>query len=283
MKCVGRDWRWKDVSLFSSLAFLWFTLSGWFPNRQTCPRQARVTLKRLSTTCDERTFQSKTNNKTFLLKQSASWWGVRVVQRIWTDRKRKYDLEKKCRNTQSSLIHRFCLILFYFVKKLNICFYLNFSSYLSASQPQRVTRGRRDPAVVTSNMCTCSSGGHEAEPSSASGFHGTGLCIPGRLPVREHICPMWALLLHVISNGVNQPLGHPLQETDWFCFHGTQKGVFDFMLELFLSTVVDFADVRQTEDQCGDHMFKWCFSVKLGNLMTYLTYNLFILPLFAWC
>lgn len=34
-------------------------------------------------------------------------------------------------------------IFLYIVKKWNICFYLNFSFYLSASQPQIVTRGRR--------------------------------------------------------------------------------------------------------------------------------------------
>lgn len=48
--------------------------------------------------------------------------------------------------------------------------------------------------------------------------------------------------------------------------------------------------VCQTEEKWGDLMFSWWFSVKMGNLMTYLPkhpclniwYDPFILPLFAW-
>lgn len=100
--------------------------------------------------------------KTFLFKQSASWRGVWLFQRIWTNRTRQYELENAY--TQSSLIRGFGLFFFYIVKKWNICFYLNFSSYVSASQPQTVTQGRdelQERVVVTSSICTCSSEGNE--------------------------------------------------------------------------------------------------------------------------
>lgn len=91
------------------------------------------------------------------------------------------------------------------------------------------------------------------------------------------------------------------QEMDDFCFVlfswdtllCQQQGVFDLMLEFFFMMVCDFAEcmfVRLKKNK-GDLMLKWCFSVKLGNLMTHLPkhprlniwYDLFILPLFAWC
>lgn len=47
--------------------------------------------------------------------------------------------------TQSSLIHGFCLIFFYIVKKwIFFVFTWIFSSYLSASQPQIVTQGSEE-------------------------------------------------------------------------------------------------------------------------------------------
>lgn len=55
-------------------------------------------------------------------------------------------------------------VWFSFILSRNICFYLNLFSYLSASQPQIVTRGSdglREKVVVTSNICTCSSEGSE--------------------------------------------------------------------------------------------------------------------------
>ena len=55
------------------------------------------------------------------------------------------------------------LFVFYIVKNWNICFYLNFSSYLSASQPQIVTQGSgelQQRVVGTSYVCTCSSEGN---------------------------------------------------------------------------------------------------------------------------
>lgn len=159
MKCVGS---WLEVNGCFSFFSLFFGLlcrAGFPIVRHTLVKQ-EPKWKRLSTTCDERT---KTRKKTtFLLKQSASWWRVWSFREFEQIEKGQHDLENAY--TQTSLIHGFCLILFYFVKKLNICFYLNFSSYLSASQPQTDTRGSNElheKVVVTSNICTCSSEGHE--------------------------------------------------------------------------------------------------------------------------
>lgn len=152
-----------DVFFFSLLAFSLVYFVGLVSQSSDIPLSSKSQIiKAFHNLRREDIPIKKQKTKTFLLKRSASWWGVWPCQRIWTNRKRQYELENAY--TQSSLIHGFCLILFYFVKKWNICFYLNFSSYLSASQPQIVTRGSdelQERVVVTTNICTCSSEGNE--------------------------------------------------------------------------------------------------------------------------
>lgn len=108
-----------------------------------------------------------------------------------------------------------------------------------------------------------------------------------------------------LARGVHQSDRHQHKTRDgWFflfCFvfmgHVAfpQQGVFDLMLELFffffmwLCCVCVLSDWRK---MWGSVMSEWCFSVKLGNLMTHVAKTspseslirpLHFLPLFAWC
>lgn len=163
MKCVG--W-WLEVNgcfLFSLLAFSLVYFVGLVSQSSDIPLSSKSQIKKASHDLRREDIPiHKKQKKHSYSSKVQSWWGVWPFQRIWTRRKRQYESENAY--TQSSLIHGFCLIFFYIVKKWNICFYLNFSSYLSASQPQIVTQcsgALRERVVVTSSICTCSSEGNE--------------------------------------------------------------------------------------------------------------------------
>lgn len=133
------DWRWTDVSFFSSLAFSLVTLKGWFPNVSHLPLKEESNWKKASRDFPHKHIPNK--ETTFPVTQIASW--------SWTN---------KSMNSHSFLICGLESIFFYNVKKW-FCFYLNFSFYLSASQPGR--QGATSKGGLNIQVCTCSLKGHE--------------------------------------------------------------------------------------------------------------------------
>lgn len=175
--------------------------------------------------------------------------------------------------------------------------------------------------VVTSDICTSSPEGtgvcifwDRAEPlfettltdvccSGWSVFYGAGLW--SSVSVSEHMCPLWALLLQIIGKGGSSVRQTSAQNKRWmiffvlFCFHGTRcfptarclrlNAWVVFFFFMWLCCVCVLSDWRK---MWGSVMSEWCFSVKLGNLMTHVAKTspseslirpLHFLPLFAWC
>lgn len=174
-------------------------------------------------------------------------------------------------NSHSFLICGVESIFFYNVKKW-FCFYLNFSFYLSASQPGR--QGATSKGGLNIQVCTCSLKGHEV----------CNVKIKQRLCLKKNLCrsgwsvvvlllfsflclflfmvlafvapvqvsclsvntfPRWALLLRIISKGIHLPGRQQNKVVTWLCHSKVSLTSF----YCFSMTMCNFA-----ECECGDRM-----------------------------
>lgn len=120
---IGGEWM---FSFFLVSLFFGLLCRAGFP----IIKQESNSKRLLSTTYDKRTFRSKKNKKQTKSKKKKHSYSSKVQVDGESDRFREFEQIKKTKNrkktcqyelknayTQSSLIHGFCLIFFYIVKK----------------------------------------------------------------------------------------------------------------------------------------------------------------------